>query len=80
MCYHSWLYRDKLRETLKQFESLSVDEMLESGFFSPSMDPTNILSALRPPPGPNAVGSASKVSTLSALSTIALSFTARTSL
>uniref|UniRef100_A0A8C6P4T4 Contactin 4 n=1 Tax=Nothobranchius furzeri TaxID=105023 RepID=A0A8C6P4T4_NOTFU len=31
-------------------------------------------------PGPNAVGSASKVSTLSALSTIALSFTARTSL
>ncbi|XP_051932022.1 contactin-4-like isoform X1 [Hippocampus zosterae] len=30
--------------------------------------------------GPNAVGSASKVSTLSALSTIALSFTARTSL
>lgn len=31
-------------------------------------------------PGPNAIGSASKVSTLSALSTIALSFTARTSL
>uniref|UniRef100_A0AAV2M6D8 Contactin 4 n=2 Tax=Knipowitschia caucasica TaxID=637954 RepID=A0AAV2M6D8_KNICA len=31
-------------------------------------------------PGPNAVGSASKVSTLSALSTIALSLTARTSL
>ncbi|XP_030634256.1 contactin-4 [Chanos chanos] len=30
--------------------------------------------------GPNAIGSASKVSTLSALSTIALSFTARTSL
>lgn len=29
-------------------------------------------------PGPNAIGSASKVSTLSALSTIALSFTART--
>ncbi|XP_029630552.1 contactin-4-like isoform X1 [Salmo trutta] len=31
-------------------------------------------------PGPNAIGSATKVSTLSALSTIALSFTARTSL
>ncbi|XP_028302819.1 contactin-4 isoform X1 [Gouania willdenowi] len=35
---------------------------------------------IRRTPGPNAIGSASKVSTLSALSTIALSFTARTSL